>query len=495
MAAADDLETMRADVCIVGAGIAGINALHVASRYLTPDQHVVLVDRNDRVGGMWVDTYDYVRLHQPHPFFTAGDVQWTIGKPPEHLATKAEVLDHLRHCVDEASKAVRLTELLGHEFVTADEYDGGVTVTCRAPEGDTVEIVADRLINAVGLNIEANQPLSLSSDRVRSVSPETCDMLGGAIAEDDAPVWVIGSGKTGMDALHALITRYPGRKVNLVAGTGTFFVDRDAFYPTGMRRWWRGCRPNSFLIELADRFDGANEADVWAWAHDNYGTWATPTAEHCFIGIMSPAETKTIRDGLGEVVMDHLVDAVDAGDAVRLELRSGGHVDVEPGSWIVNCTSHFDFSDRADEPPYVSASGRVVNIGVTGMFGFTSFAGYFLTHLLFLDKIRTVPLYTSNGPALFQANTPAALAAAFTLSQYNLGLAFDALPAKVFQQCGLDFDRWYPLPRRLAGQLRFVARHKRQREHYRRTLDTVAERFGVPCGPIVSSTGVREPLA
>ena len=182
--------------------------------------------------------------------------------------------------------------------------------------------------------------------------------------------------------------------------------------------------------------------------------------------------------------MDHLVDAVDAGDAVRLELRSGGHVDIEPGSWIVNCTSHFDFSDRDTEPPYVSASGRVVNIGVTGMFGFTSFAGYFLTHLLLLDKIRTVPLYTSNGPALFQANTPAALAAAFTLSQYNLGLAFDALPAKVFQQCGLDFDRWYPVPRRMVGIMEFLSTHRRDRKHHRKTLDTIRDRFDVRGGPI-----------
>lgn len=495
MAASDDLETMRADVCIVGAGIAGVNALHVASRYLGPDQHVVLVDRNERVGGMWVDTYDYVRLHQPHPFFTAGDVQWTIGKPPQHLASKTEVLGHLRHCVDEASKAVRLTELLGHEFLTADEHEDGVTVTCRASEGGTVQIVADRVINAVGLSIEANEPLPLSSGRVRSVSPETCDLRGGPIAEDDAPVWVIGSGKTGMDALHTLVSHHPGRRVNLVAGTGTFFVDRDLFYPTGLSRWWRGRRPNGFLIELADRFDGTNEADVWAWARDNYGTWATPTAEHCFIGIMSSSETEKIRDGLGEVVMDHLVDAVDVEDAVRLELRTGGHVDIEPGSWIVNCTSHFDFSAREAEPPYVSASGRVVNIGVTGMFGFTSFAGYFLTHLLFQDKLLTVPLYTTDGPALFRANPSAALMAAFTMSQYNLGLAFDELPAKVFQQCRLDFDRWYPPPRRLAGQIRFMVRHKRQREHYRRTLGTIAERFGVPCGPIVSSSGVREALA
>ena len=39
----------------------------------------------------------------------------------------------------------------------------------------------------------------------------------------DAPVWIIGGGKTAMDTAHALITEYPGREVNLVAGRGTFF--------------------------------------------------------------------------------------------------------------------------------------------------------------------------------------------------------------------------------------------------------------------------------
>ena len=33
------------DVCIVGAGIAGLNALFVASRYLSRDQKVILVPR------------------------------------------------------------------------------------------------------------------------------------------------------------------------------------------------------------------------------------------------------------------------------------------------------------------------------------------------------------------------------------------------------------------------------------------------------------------
>jgi hypothetical protein len=494
VSATDEETTVRADVCVVGAGIAGMNALYVASRYLRRDQRIVLVDRNDRVGGMWVDTYDYVRLHQPHPFFTAGNVKWTLGEPPEHLSSKTEVLDHLRHCLDEAEKAVEVTELFGHEFVESEEEGDVVVVTCRAPDGNPVRIVADKLINAVGLSIEANQPLPLSSTRVRSVSPETCDMRDGPIAADDAPVWVVGSGKTGMDTLHALITAHPGREVNLIAGTGTFFINRDRFYPTGARRWWSGRRPNWLLAEMANRFDGTNEDEVAAWTRETAGLWVTPTADHMFIGLISEAEIERIRGGLGRIVMDHVVDATDPdGDdgPVRVSLRSGEHLDVAPGSWIVNCTSHFDFSGRSAEPPYVSPSGRSIRIGATGLFGFTSFGGYFLTHLLFLDKVRTVPLYTADGIALFQQSPLAGLTAALTLAQYNLGLVADHVPAKVFQQCGLDFDRWYPFPRRLAGQLQFLAAHKRRRPHYLHALDTVGERFDIAHGPVVGAEAAR----
>jgi cation diffusion facilitator CzcD-associated flavoprotein CzcO len=62
---ARDVEVETCDVCIAGAGVAGLNALFVASQYLSRDQKVILVDRRERVGGMWVDTYPYVRLHQP----------------------------------------------------------------------------------------------------------------------------------------------------------------------------------------------------------------------------------------------------------------------------------------------------------------------------------------------------------------------------------------------------------------------------------------------
>ena len=70
--------------------------------------------------------------------------------------------------------------------------------------------------------------------------PTTATFDRATCAASDAPVWIIGGGKTAMDTAHALITRYPGREVNLVAGRGTFFVNRDLVFATGVRRWWSG---------------------------------------------------------------------------------------------------------------------------------------------------------------------------------------------------------------------------------------------------------------
>ena len=45
--------------------------------------------------------------------------------------------------------------------------------------------------------------------------------------------------------------------------------------------------------------------------------------------------------------------------------------------------------------------------------------------------------------------------------------------------CGLDFDRWYPRVRQLAGATALLATQPRDSKHYRRTLDTLGKRFDV----------------
>ena len=475
------------DVCIVGAGIAGLNALFAASRYLSRDQRVVLVERRERVGGMWVDTYPYVRLHQPHGLFTVGNIPWQLDRDRAHLATKGEVLDHFEHCLDVLRGRVRIDERFGWSFESADESVDGVDVVCSSGDGRRLTIRATHLIKAFGLDVGRNAPLAVSSSRVRSVSPDGCDVRQGDMRASADPVWVIGGGKTGMDTVHTLVTEYPGREVNLVAGSGTYFVRRDWAFPVGARRWWRGPLPDAVAADAARRFDGTNEAEVAAWYRATHGIDVTSEASNFVLGVLSEAESDTITSGLGAVYMDHFVDAVDRDGATDVVLRSGARKAIEPGSWIVNCTGYV----RIDAPyePYVSPGGRVVSIQPrSAIMHLPGFMGYYLTHLLMSGKATTVPLYELDWKGLLDGGgKPAFSYAVMALAMYNLGLLADALPSRVFRDCGLDFDRWYPAPRRLAGQARFAATSHRDRNHHRRTLDTIRGRFGIRCGPLVET--------
>ena len=78
--------TQHYELVVVGAGIAGLNALYAAVQYLPPEARVLLVDQKSLAGGMWNVAYHYARLHQPHPMFTVGDMKWSWRRPAAYLA-------------------------------------------------------------------------------------------------------------------------------------------------------------------------------------------------------------------------------------------------------------------------------------------------------------------------------------------------------------------------------------------------------------------------
>jgi hypothetical protein len=472
------------ELIIIGGGITGLNALAVASRYLSPRDRVVLVDNRPRAGGMWVDTYDFVRLHQPHPIFTAGNIAWQLGKPASHLATRDEVLDHLRYCVDVVRTKVDLDERFGWEYIEHAETDGAVTVTVRSPDGRVEALTTKRLIKAYGNHVLPSSPLSLSSTAVRSTTPEALSGLLAKHPEDSSPVWIVGSGKTGMDVALMLRQECPGRELNMVAGSGTMFSRRETFFPTGARRWYGGTRINAMLRQVALRFDGTNEQDVAAWFAGAYGISPASEPASFFGAYLSDAECADVRAGMRRIEPGHLDDVLDTTDGPTIVLRDGRLLAIPTDSWVVNCTGYLAQPRRPYEP-FASDPGNVLSIqlrsSITGPF--TSFAGYYLTHLMFRDKLRAARLYELDLEGLAAKSRSAVIWASITLSMYNLGRIARALPPKVMIDCGLDFDRWYPGARRMAGATALLATQPWDASRYRKTLDTLGERFDVRAGP------------
>lgn len=478
-------ESRPYDLAVVGAGVAGLNALAVASKYLTKDDRVLIIDRRSRTGGMWVDTYPYVRLHQPHPFFTAADIKWTLDADRAHLATKDQVLDHFSHCVEVVRGRVGLDEWLGTELLSHEAGKETIRLTCSSADGTPRLAETKRLIKAPGFAVEPNEPLAVSSERVHSISPDFCDVRSGEIAESSAPVWVVGGGKTAMDTAHALISANPGREVNVLAGSGTFFACRDRLFPTGARRWWGGNPGLPTFVKWSRRFDGTNESDTMDWYQATVGITPTDGARNFVFGLLSEDEARAIRSGVTEMVSDHLVDAVDRDGQVELLLRSGATRQIEPGSWLVNCTGYL-LNEQARYEPYTSADGNVGVISTRSAIALlSSFGGYYLGHLMMLGRLGDLPLYELDGDPLARQSREAWACAAVTMSLYNLSLIAENVPRKVLTQNGLNLDRWYPLHRIVAGAVQFSRASKRDREHWRLSLDRVQERFGVRCGPIV----------
>lgn len=471
------------DVCIVGAGISGLNALVVAAGHLPRSARAVLVDARSKPGGMWVDTYDYVRLHQPHPIFTAGNIAWELDADPSHLASRTEVLDHLQHCLDVAAAKIDVDQRFGWTYRAHTEIEGLVEIELCAPDGSTQVVRAKRLIKAFGHQVQPNKPLTTTSSRVRSLTPETLDL--DVLRADEAPVWIVGGGKTAMDTAYRIITEVPGREVHLLAGPGTIFARRDTFFPTGARRWWGGTPINTMAREVSERYDGTNEHEVRDWFRSTYGISPVPDAADFFSGYLSQAENDVITRGLRSAERAYFADAVDDGDRIDIVDRDGATRATAAGSWIVNCTGSLLRSDHPYEP-YASESGNVLSIQMrSSTFGaFSSFAGYFMTHLMFYGKLREIPLYELDIESLQRMAAPTVIYASMALTTHNLSLVIDALPKRVLMECGLDYNLWFPLPRQIAGVVRTLVSHRRLREHDRRTLDTLRSRFGIRSGPL-----------
>lgn len=215
------------------------------------------------------------------------------------------------------------------------------------------------------------------------------------------------------------------------------------------------------------------------------GYGISPSAEpgNFFSAYLSDAECSDVRAALRRIEPGHLADVVDARQGPTVVLRDGRSFGILAGSWIVNCTGYLAQPRRQYEP-FASNTGRVLSIqlrsSITGPF--TSFAGYYLTHLMFRDKLGAARLYELDLEDLATKSRSVTIWASITLAMYNLGRIARSLPPKVMLDCGLDFDRWYPRGRQIAGAAAFASTQPRDARRYRAALDTLGERFDVRVG-------------
>src|SRR6185437_4667682 len=134
------------DVVIIGAGMSGLLAAHRLQQAGVP---FVVVDKNDDVGGTWLEnSYPGCRVDNPNHNYSYSFAQrhdW-----PYHFSTQDVLLDYLRGCADAFSLRDQIR--FNTEVRSAQWSDATATwsVRLRAPDGVEETVEANALISAVG---------------------------------------------------------------------------------------------------------------------------------------------------------------------------------------------------------------------------------------------------------------------------------------------------------------------------------------------------------
>ena len=479
------------ELVVVGAGVAGLNALYAATEYLPRGAKVLLIDQKQSAGGMWNTAYDYVRLHQPHPMFTVGDMKWNWKKPRDYLAKRDEVKGHLSGAIAAVAQTVDLETGFGQTVIACEEvktdrgYRARITYHPNENPDQTRTVEATRAIYAPGLNYREAEPLALSSKSAISVIPQ--DLRKSLAENPGVPVCVVGGGKTGMDTVLETLADDPSRKVSLISGRGTNFLNRTKYIPTGLKRWTSGDLVSRLFRDMALNFDGDNEDHTISHFRRHYATDSDSRNGVFLYGLLSEEEFARISAGLSRTHAGYLADVTETTDGSVMEFRDGTTEAVEKGGIFVNCTgSFFRADDMAEEQPCVSPHSTVIRINARDGFHFlTSVAGFFLTHLVYRDALKGRGFYSLDLEALFRQNRNAWVGASAAQAYMNQVIAVQTLPMTLLDRCGLDLDRWYPLPRRLAGLIRMKVTARQDIAHCRAALDRVAERCCIRCSELV----------
>jgi hypothetical protein len=194
---------LHTDYLVVGAGASAMAFVDVLLSE-SPEVRVVMVDRQYRPGGHWLNAYPFVRLHQPSAYY--GVASRRLGEDRidtsginagfYERASAAEICDYYAQVMEHDFVGSGRVQFLAMSDYRGQDVDGH-HVTSRITGADTT-IQARKFVDATYVHSDIPSHHSRSYDvdpGVRVISPN--DLVD--LAEAPAGFTVIGAGKTSMD--------------------------------------------------------------------------------------------------------------------------------------------------------------------------------------------------------------------------------------------------------------------------------------------------------
>eukprot|EP00984_Skeletonema_dohrnii_P029718 scaffold20574_cov198-Skeletonema_dohrnii-CCMP3373.AAC.2 len=220
----------KVDYLVVGAGATGLAFADTLLHHTAPSTSVLMIDKNSSPGGQWVDSYDFVRLHQPSDMYgvetmklePSGEDSCASNNMDEaHRATREEILryyDRVTKMLEEkydfhfvGDTAFEMSQLDDEDILQVVE-DGSRSDQhqhhCYRLSGGR-SIMAKKVVDARYLqpDLPINVPPKFKYDPnvVNVVPVNTLSVTADNQQAQTKHYVIIGAGKTGMDAIVYLI--------------------------------------------------------------------------------------------------------------------------------------------------------------------------------------------------------------------------------------------------------------------------------------------------
>lgn len=326
--------TIETDYLVVGAGMAGM--AFVDSLLDATEGDIVMIDRRHAPGGHWLDSYPFVRLHQPSAWYGVG----SVGLDDDRIESSGpEAGQHARVSgVDlQAYFAMvmrdRFLETGRVRFFPRSDHLGEGRFRSVLGGGETQVTVRRSLVDATYMpseTPETSAPPFDVGEGARVLTPGALTRVSSV----DAPLVVVGTGKTAFDTCVWLLEQgCPPERITWVRTQEAWLNNRYYLQPgtqsaqtiEGTVLWLEAIAAAASVDEAYERLEKQHvvfriDTDVWP------SVFRGPT--------MSTAELEQLRRIRNVVRLGRVREVYP--DRMVLEQ---GEVAVAPGTVYVHCAA------------------------------------------------------------------------------------------------------------------------------------------------------------
>ena len=192
------IETRETDYLIVGAGAM---AMAFADEIFSHNSKIrlTIIDKRELPGGHWNDAYPFVTLHQPAAFYGVNSL--ALGSGGRDLSSRSDILSYYQQIMEKFIKSGRVEYLPMHNYIGE-----GKVVDMQNPDQVVQYKVRKRLVDATYMKVEVPSTHAPKYEVDEGVAIVPINELVHQYNQWKQ-FYVIGCGKTGMDAVLFLLAK------------------------------------------------------------------------------------------------------------------------------------------------------------------------------------------------------------------------------------------------------------------------------------------------